>query len=991
MKKINSRGNCPNLLTALLVLAATLFGTASCERYDLEERTPEWLGASIYEYLKDNHYDTYVKLINDLNYKDILMRTGSKTLFVADEDAFSRFYQSGVFKKADGTPVRGYEDLSLAQKKMLLYGSMLNNVYQVAMLSSTEGTPPLQGDCMRRIVSSSIWDSVPFMKPQSMPSNKYWNHLRSGDGVYIMTDETNKPMVFFTYKFLQMKKIQNSDYDFLFNQGEYSRGKAIPAYQPGDASVNGSRIKEQNIKCFNGFVHVMEDVIYPLPNMAEYLRTNPNTSKYSSLLERFSAPYYQFGSLSDDGKTMRDEFNRLYGDSLKGTYIDTLYQMRFFSKRSHDGASAGPLETDAYGKSANGVLKFDPAWNTYYSATSSTTTSNVAMQQNMGVMLVPSDAAMDAWWNSSETGKVNPLKERYQVMDSIPDDVIVKLLNNNMLNSFVSSVPSKFATVLDDANDPMGIKPENIDSVKMCCNGAVYFTNVVFSPTAYRSVSFPTLVNDTLKIINWAIDNLGFDAYLNSMVAEYSFFVPKSQVVPGVSDYPSIAGRPVLLYLDPVSAANKYTQLFAFYYDEKAPLSERVKAEIFNYDLVNQSVGEWIRTASIGNKDKGEAGEVIDRLEDILDYHIVIGDVRDKYTYYQTKGRGTVKVDVASNHVWGGFQSETSEPATISTIYDMTTLWQGNGVTYMIDEPLLTSYNTVYDVITDQNRPKFNEFYNLMSGFFQNERNGHAMGGDCLSTFNTYHYTVYVPSSESLNKAYQTKEILNWTMIDELEEYYQTLAEDSAAYRTAMIRLSKALRTDIVKKLKQDKYLSCQIWNESDNNYSAFWKEAVALLDAEATTDDDLAYEYGYYVNAGGAFTDQTTGKVLPGVLDGQLNNFVKYHIQDNSVYYGGELKMDSHSSDPYAHFETAYMNSRSQFEKLAVKSDDSGITVVDYAGITHKVLTDDAKYYNNMCREIEYDANRQSAKYIETSSFAVVHLIDSPLNNGIEFTYYKF
>ena len=69
MKKINSRGKSRNLLTTILVMAAAVFGFASCEKYDLEETTPEWLGASIYDYLADNGYDTYVQIIDALGYK----------------------------------------------------------------------------------------------------------------------------------------------------------------------------------------------------------------------------------------------------------------------------------------------------------------------------------------------------------------------------------------------------------------------------------------------------------------------------------------------------------------------------------------------------------------------------------------------------------------------------------------------------------------------------------------------------------------------------------------------------------------------------------------------------------------------------------------------------------------------------------------------------------------------------------------------------------
>ena len=166
MKKSNSLSNRSGLVGIAFFALATIFGVTSCRPdYDLDKRFPEWLGTSIFETLqegfkdtitgKEYKFETYVKLIQDLDQEKILAKTGSKTLFVADDEAFARFFGPNCpFKKADGTPCQSYNDLSVAQKTMILKGSMLNNVYQVAMLSSSEG--PKLGDCMRRLSSSSI-------------------------------------------------------------------------------------------------------------------------------------------------------------------------------------------------------------------------------------------------------------------------------------------------------------------------------------------------------------------------------------------------------------------------------------------------------------------------------------------------------------------------------------------------------------------------------------------------------------------------------------------------------------------------------------------------------------------------------------------------------------------------------------------------------------------------------------------------------------------
>ena len=126
------KGHCVLIVFVLLIMN-------SCQGYDLDTEKPSWLGSSIYEYLNDaGCYSDYVRLIDDLGYDRVLSKTGSKTLFVADDDAFQRFYRNRTWG------VGSYEELSLAQKKMLFSGVMINNAHQLATLSSTEG--PTEGD-----------------------------------------------------------------------------------------------------------------------------------------------------------------------------------------------------------------------------------------------------------------------------------------------------------------------------------------------------------------------------------------------------------------------------------------------------------------------------------------------------------------------------------------------------------------------------------------------------------------------------------------------------------------------------------------------------------------------------------------------------------------------------------------------------------------------------------------------------------------------------
>lgn len=695
-----------------ILMSMILLATTGC-RDLLEDRAPGWLGSSIYDNLKnDGHFNYTARLIEDLNYKNVLAKTGSKTLFVADDDAYDAFF------KKNSWGVRNYEQLSKAQKRMLLFGSMINNSYQLNTLSSSEG--PTEGDCMRRMTALSIYDSVPVLDTTEMPQTKYWNRFRATNRnkVVCMKDMTIPPMIHFIEYQLDRNRITNDDYNFLLN---HTTNRVA-----GDASINGIPVVSENVKCSNGFVHQMDAVMTPLPNMAEVIRTKTTTTQFSKLLERFCAPYYNVLATQD--------YNR-----LNGTTVDSVFQKRYFSLRSQGGMN---LSVSPDNKAVSGTLKFDPGWNTYFPSTSVSITPEKAMQQDMAVMLVPSDEAMNDYWNNG-TGRV--LKDYYGTWDRVPDQVVAKLINNGMLNLFQSSVPSKFANILDDAINPMGITESDVDSVYLSCNGAVYLTNKVFSPTAYVSVAFPALVNPQMWIINWAIEQLKYDAYLNAMKARYSFFIPKNSAL--------------LNYIDPVSFGKTSTQKFKFSYDMAEPnANNKVKASVWNYDVLT-GLEDSVRMATYD--------EIINRLEDVLDSHTVIGDVENGNSFFRTKGGTTLKVantssGTAGMTVAGSYQLDEKKGIPVKNVYV-----QGNGKAYVLDdEPVLSTKNSVFDILSAH--PEFGKFLELLngSGFLTNLQNNHSNPSLNIGFFSRYHYTIYVPTNESIVALQEHGDLPTWEQVE---------------------------------------------------------------------------------------------------------------------------------------------------------------------------------------------------------------------------------
>jgi len=877
-----------HLLLGSALCAATL-GFFSCTPdYNYDEDQPSGLN-TIYGYMVDQgNYKNFLQLIDDLGETETLSKTGSKTLFIADDAAFATFYANNKWG------VKNYEGLTLTQKKLLLRSAMIDNPYPISMMSSVQG--PIEGECMRRTASLQTYDSVLVVStsdPQ-IPQTSYWTNLaQTHDTIVLFKDFSGAaPMIHFLPRFLEQNMITGTDVDFLYND-------PAGTHVSDDAYVNDCKVVEANIFCKNGFLHKINKVMLPLDNMAEVIRTKPQLGKYSALVERFSAPFYDY--------TITREYNRIYN-----TDIDSVYQKAYFAVRGNQstGMTSTGRKLDKDGNASVAQIKFDPGWNRYQPGTINDNNRDELME-DMGCMLVPTDDAIDDWWNNGG-GKV--LKDNFGTLDKVPDDVINKLIDNNMLKSFVASVPSKFNAVLNDAAMEMGITTADVDSVFLACNGAVYQTNKVFAPMSYSSVMFPAIVTENMKIIKTAIENLEFEAYLNSMVSRYSFFIP-------INDG-------MLTFIDPVTLPQSETHIWKFSYDPKAKTDfAKIRATV--YLAERQPDGTWLQGDSLRQiVGSGVSDQIYDRLEDLLDNIIVIGDLEQGKEFYQTKGKNFIKIGGAFNvpgqmTVAGGWQIEQGVPETVTGIYNME-----NGKSYVINTPLYTAHKSVSDVLIDRDTinggdGEFSEFLTMLNecnalstntnskvGWSSVSRNGNLIyipegtnSGSVNYLLNTYHYTMYIPTNAAMQEAYAK----GLPTLDMLDEAMEIDADDSTVVVVA--------------------------------------------------PGDTIFYEN---------ITD-SAAHLRKVMLD-----FVKYHIQDNSIFIDNGFDNGN--------YETAKTNpATGRSFKLTVTTDNTQMTVKGICTPSQPI--NQSKMYNQMAREYWLNNNNvQSASMLETSSSVVLHAIDHPL-----------
>ena len=683
---------------------------------------PSWLGNSIYERLQeDGTYTTTLKLIDDLGQHEVMSHTGSKTLFAANDEAYAEWFRTNTWG------VRSYDDLTTSQKKLLLNNSMINNAYLIELLSNVSGTPPVEGRCMRRETASSIYDSVYVMPASEMPNTKAWADYKSrGKSMPILKDGTSAPMIHFLPAFMKYYQITDEDLRIMTN------GQANSV---SEAWVNGKKVVEQDITCKNGYIHKVDGVIESSPNMAEIIRQTPQMSMWSSLLDRYSAPYYNAAGTR--------EYNRMYNNE------DSVFTLRYFSKWAQ-GNDANNSMPDGTRIANTELLSFDPGWNQYMYSN----TMDYDLHYDAGVMIVPTNEALQAWWD----GDGRDLKDEYKTWDSIPNNTLAKLLNVNMLPTLTGAIPSKFDQVLNDAKEPLGIKPEDVVACYMGCNGVVYLTNKVFTPAEYASVAYPALAHaSTMNIIYWVIDERTFLPYLLSMDSRYSLILPNNDAM--------------MVYLDPGSygkAADVTGE------DGTTTRYETPDLIEFRWDVNTKSVKASRYTTTVdanGNIVKGQrtqadlASAVINKMaDDLMNQLIIVGDIEDGHEFYKTKGGTLLRVTRENGQLFveGGWQMEHNHAKIpITATYPKT-----NGRSYQVETTVpLGAQKSLYMTLKEHSEySNFqalldNDYCTLLKNKLSNKYNpgNAAIENKNMGLFDNYNYTVFIPTNASIQQLWDSK------------------------------------------------------------------------------------------------------------------------------------------------------------------------------------------------------------------------------------------
>lgn len=894
----------------------------SCEK-DILTGQPEWLGNSIYERLQEGIDG------KSFNYTIRLIDDLGQTDVLSQTGSKTLFVTSDdeydKWFSSNSWGVRSYEELTTSQKKQLFNGTMINNAYLIELMSNTEATTtngdPEKGMCMRRETAASIYDNVPTMNPADFPSNV----SLPGDPVnkaWKEVRDANKPI------YVLQDNTPAPMIHFLpeYMQKNNIKDEDLKVVSNGesdninDSWISGKKVISKEQTCKNGYIYVVNGVMETNPNMAAIIRDE--TKEVATT--RWASFLSRF---SAPQKVEMSENEKLVFTKQHPELADKdMYVLRYLN------SSSNHQFTSPTGKYADNLsitlLKLDPGWNQYSAA-------ELSMKNDAGVMIVPTDEAVNSWLTNG-VGKT--LLEKYGSIEKVDLETMAKLLNVNILGSFAASVPSKFGSVQNDAQLSLGIKAEDVVRCYMGCNGVVYVVNKVFEPAEFSSVTFPALMYGGNPDPDKP-DELSFQLIYKAMQGRVSGSTN--------SDY-DLDFTPYLTSMD-----SKFNVFIPY---------NMVVSKGNTNDVKNRKVVRFVDPCSWGM----EQPWLYECYVDTAGYHGAKGAVVAKaYKITQIQNNGTIQIST-------GTSENVSSTIVANRLFDY------------LDNAIV-----VGDISASQ------EFYKTKAGSTISFKNNNIRGG--LQMEKNYDIPVDRIYEESNGKTYG-------------------IVADAAIDNTVMkVRIPQTASKSLYKILKEeadnggDKLFYNMIYQAPSGKtfFSNTNSKYVSLLnDYNLTIFDNYNYtvyvpkdaEVQSWIDAGYLPTwedyndlasnypslSATKVKELQDSIANIITNFVRYHIQDNSVYVGG-VPCNNTS------YESGTLNkANKRFYTLSVTTDATSGSVKGIGNDEPVAIA--SEFYNKPGRETWIEvpvssdgsysltANNVYQSKIAASSYIVVHKINGTL-----------
>lgn len=449
-----------NKIIKLLLYSLLIILVFSCEKeFDKKYERPSWLAGTVYDQLQafskleDENASTklFLKAIDTVGLSD-KFRVSSWTLFVPNDAAMKKYLAANNLTSLAGLSIKQIEDIVLYHTVKYSF-----NDYQ---LFYPQGTHP----------DAALINAGLTWRFATQFSGNITKQLSTRDGVFYDVVGTAKLLPIFSKEYFA--NVVNADAAQSYNY--FCPGTTFNGFNAAN-----SQVVTKNVKCENGFIHVIDNVAGPLYNFDEIITFDPQYSIFSRLLSRFAS--FSVNQTATDNQPNK-------GDPDGDGYINTLYSKNY----------------------SNNLI----VW-----PNSEQNTNNMEAY----TALVPNDLALNEYLN-------NNILKFYTNIDSVPRLVALSIVNGHLTNTACWS--QKLNTKRNGNGEFITIDPaKDVASAKLASNGLFYSLNKVQSPEIFSSVLGPIMLNPKYSVFLRLLESSGMVQTLKDLKTDYTIFVPTNQAL----------------------------------------------------------------------------------------------------------------------------------------------------------------------------------------------------------------------------------------------------------------------------------------------------------------------------------------------------------------------------------------------------------------------------------------------------------------------------
>ena len=765
-------------------------------------------GSTLYDNLQAlGNYTTYLRLIDSFGgiqraFKNELTDDERKnmgfidtlTVFAPNDEAFARFFAHNVWTDQQGNTISSYDQLSDSQKLSLIYMSYIPGFVTANNLHVNEN---VKGNL--RLYTWGYdrqFNLVPYKHTGGTDINTFPPDDNSGredyakklnqhimDGVWIgygtVGDNTDGALAYrggtmiWNDDYWQYKGLSHDDLAFI---------GAADTEGSEHIKIGNAHITQPNQRCKNGYLHLVDEVVVPQPNLMcalAQVRWGGKCSLASSLVQRFNYLKYD------------PEY--------------TYYKEQMFN----DGDSAMTVR--------NSLL------------------DRVVTTLQTPAIILPTDDALKAFLFASD----NPLCQfginqynYYTMLMSLPREVLQPFVKEWFRTSFTDVLPSRYSymcsakghQLLADVTSPEAYKLA-VQQVIPAADGFIVVVDAVPNAEDLRNeLTFVKLAGRVAGTALTANDRYEYNPNAAPFSTNYqremhnkpfTMFVPTDE---GLKKYGLV---------DPMSMASNNRVSWRYWSltpqsissNEDGQIAVAAKAYRYSYKEVRNTEADrplGVTTSSPANeictKDTGFGPTKRQLLTDMLDQHIVLQDLDSmlnnlRHWYLSRSGMPIYMKEHTNTNIVvnGGMQIDLNEK-DVADKHDCTLQFVGQnntGTSVVIDRPMQPTTQNVYQRL--QSNDAFSMFfdcayalngaYDLKNRLFGNEASEALMGRKYIifdesnggytrygnantklvNFFHNFNYTIFVPTNEGMQKAVEA----GLPTIESIEKFVEESLDDN--------------------------------------------------------------------------------------------------------------------------------------------------------------------------------------------------------------------